>query len=72
MPPSAISARKSTAELIINTFNNEAVRPLWARKVAFVVVTALARLQVQRLREVRPDIGIFGDREEAIAWLLEE
>lgn len=63
---------QATAELIINTFNNEAVRPLWARKVAFVVVTALARLQVQRLREVRPDIGIFGDREEAIAWLLEE
>ncbi len=43
---------------------------LWARKVAFVVVTALAWLQVQRLREVRPDIGIFGDREEAIAQLL--
>ena len=61
---------QATAELIINTFNTDAVRPLWARKVAFVVVTALARLQVQRLREVRPDIGIFGDREEAIAWLL--
>lgn len=62
---------QATAELIINTFDNEAVRPLWARKVAFVVVTALARLQVQRLREVRPDIGIFDNRAGAIAWLLE-
>jgi hypothetical protein len=37
-----------------------------------VVSTALARLQVQRLKEVRADLGVFDDREAAIAWLMEE
>ena len=63
---------QETVELIKSTLDNPAVRALWARKVAFVVSTALARLQAQRLREVRADIGIFDARAEAIAWLMEE
>ncbi|MBB4100297.1 hypothetical protein [Sphingomonas kyeonggiensis] len=62
---------QETVELIKNTLDNPAVRAIWARKVAFVVSTALARMQAQRLREVRADIGIFDDRERAIAWLME-
>lgn len=62
---------QETVELIKNTLDNPAVRAIWARKVAFVVSTALARMQAQRLREVRADIGIFDDRESAIAWLME-
>jgi hypothetical protein len=62
---------QETVELIKHTLDNPAVRLLWARKIAFVVTTALAKLQVQRLREVRPDLGVFEDRESAIAWLME-
>lgn len=62
---------QETVELIKSTLDNPAVRQLWARKIAFVVSTALAKLQAQRLREVRPDIGIFEDRDAAIAWLME-
>jgi|GEM_PF-800560 len=62
---------QETVELIKNTLDNPAVRAIWARKIAFVVSTALARMQAQRLREVRADIGIFDDRESAIAWLME-
>ncbi|WP_448663212.1 hypothetical protein ACG3SL_00610 [Sphingomonas sp. CJ20] len=53
------------------SFLNPAVRPLWARKVAFATPSALGRLQLQRLLEVRPDFGIYADRESALAWLLE-
>jgi len=62
---------QETVELIKSTLDNPAVRQLWARKIAFVVSTALAKLQAQRLRDVRPDIGIFEDRDAAIAWLME-
>lgn len=62
----------ATVELLKQTFDNPQVRPLWARKVAFVTNTALARMQAQRLREVRPDLGVFDDRETAIAWLLQD
>lgn len=62
---------QETVELIKHTLDNPEVRKLWARKIAFVVSTALAKLQAQRLREVRADIGIFEDREAAIAWLME-
>ncbi|MFS2109325.1 hypothetical protein ACCC88_06545 [Sphingomonas sp. Sphisp140] len=62
---------QETVELIKNTLDNPAVRAIWARKIAFVVSTALARMQAQRLREVRADIGIFDDRDSAIAWLME-
>lgn len=60
----------ATIALLQHTWSNPAVRQLWARKVAFVVSTMLARMQAQRLREVREDIGIYDSREEAIAWLL--
>ncbi|RYE01793.1 MAG: hypothetical protein EOP61_10250 [Sphingomonadales bacterium] len=60
----------ATVELLQQTFANPTVRQLWARKVAFVVGTALTRMQARRLREVRPDIGIFDDRKSAIDWLL--
>jgi hypothetical protein len=62
---------QETVELIKHTLDNPEVRKLWARKIAFVVSTALAKLQAQRLREVRADIGIFEDRDAAIAWLME-
>ena len=61
----------ATIALLQHTWSNPAVRQLWARKVAFVVSTTLARMQAQRLREARADIGIYDSREEAIAWLLE-
>ena len=60
----------ATVELLKSTFANPAVRALWAKKVAFVVGTALARMQAQRLREVRPDIGVFDNRESAMAFLF--
>ena len=61
----------ATIALLQHTWSNPAVRSLWARKVAFVVSTMLARMQAQRLRDVREDIGIYDPREEAIAWLLQ-
>lgn len=60
----------ATIDLLQQTFDNPAVRAIWARKVAFVVKTATARMQVRRLQLVRPDFGLFEDREEAIAWLV--
>lgn len=61
----------ATVALLKSTWSNPAVKPLWARKVAFVVSTALATLQVQRLAEALPMLGIFDTRDEALAWLLE-
>ena len=61
----------ATINLLVRTFDNPAVRALWARKVAFVVTNATGRMQVKRLQKVRPDFGIYADRATAIAWLLE-
>ena len=61
----------ATINLVLRTFDNPAVRALWARKVAFVVTNATGRMQVKRLQKVRPDFGIFAKRDAAIAWLLE-
>lgn len=61
----------ATIDMLRQTFDNPAVRAIWARKVAFVVKTATARMQVKRLQQVRPDFGLFDDREAAIAWLME-
>ena len=61
----------ATIDLLLHTFDNPAVRALWARKVAFVVTNATGRMQVKRLQKVRPDFGIFAKRDAAIAWLLE-
>lgn len=60
----------ATVEQLRATLANPAVRQLWARKLAIVTSTALGRLQAQRVREVRPDIGLFDTREAALAWLL--
>lgn len=64
------SVPTATIDLLQRTFDNPAVRSLWARKVAFVVATATARMQVKRIQQVRPDIGVFANREAAIDWLL--
>lgn len=61
----------ATIDMMLYTFDHPAVRALWARKVAFVVTSATGRMQVKRLRKVRPDFGIYATREEAVAWLLE-
>jgi hypothetical protein len=60
---------RATIDQIARTLDNPAVRAIWARKVAFVVATATARLQVRRLQRVRPDIRMFDTRDDAIAWL---
>lgn len=60
----------ATLEHLCATLTNPAVRPLWARKLAIVTSTALGRLQAQRVKQVRPDIGLFDSREEALEWLL--
>lgn len=61
----------ATIDMLLQTFDNPAVRALWARKVAFVVTNATGRMQVKRLQKVRPDFGIFARRDAAIAWLME-
>ncbi|NML06931.1 hypothetical protein [Sphingomonas sp. G-3-2-10] len=60
----------ATVEQLRASLVNPEVRKLWARKLAIVTSTALGRMQAQRVREVRPDIGLFDTREEALAWLL--
>jgi len=60
----------TTMAMLGAIFADPDTRGLWARKVAFVTPSALARMQAQRLREVRPDIGLFEDRAAALAWLL--
>lgn len=61
---------QATLEQLRETFRNEAIKHLWARKLAIVTTTALGRMQAQRVKEVRGDLEIFGDRDAALAWLL--
>lgn len=61
---------QATLEQLRETFRNEAIRHLWARKLAIVTGTALGRMQAQRVKEVRPDIELFEDRKAALDWLL--
>lgn len=61
---------QATVEQLMATFRNEAIRYLWARRLAIVTRTALARRQAQRVKEVRPDIELFDSRDAALAWLL--
>lgn len=61
----------ATIDQMLQTLDHPAVRAIWARKVAFVVTTATARMQVKRLQQVRPDIAVFDTRDAAIAWLTE-
>ncbi|HEX8300597.1 hypothetical protein [Sphingomonas sp.] len=59
-----------TIELLQETFRNPAYRHLLAKRVAFVTPSALARLQLQRVRQDREDIAIFDKRGAALDWLL--
>lgn len=63
-------APAATIDVTKALFANPAVRPLWAKRVAYVVGSALGRMQAQRLRAARSDIGVFDNRDEALAWLL--
>lgn len=60
----------ATITQLQQTWVNSEVRTLWARKVAYVVGSALGKLQASRLREARADIAVFDDRAEALEWLL--
>ena len=66
----ALVAPPETVEALKQSFANPAVRPLWARKVAFCASSALVRMQLKRLQQVRADIGVFEDRASALKWLL--
>lgn len=60
----------ATITLLQQTWVNPEVRKLWARKVAYVVGTALIKLQVNRLREGMEHIGVFDNRDAALEWLF--
>lgn len=62
----------STIETLQHAFGEPEARELWARRVAYCTSSALARMQVARLRTVRPDIGIFANRASALSWLLSD
>lgn len=65
------SVPTATIDQTLRTLDHPAVREIWARKVAFVVTTATARMQVSRLQKLRPDIAMFDTRAAAVAWLVE-
>lgn len=65
-------ASGATIEAMQRAFADPAAQHLAARKVAFCTGSALARIQAQRLRTARSDIGVFATRKEALAWLLAE
>lgn len=66
-----ITLPSETVELIQMGFANPVYRSLWARKVAFVTSSMLLRMQIDRIRESRPDMRVFDDREAATDWLTE-
>ena len=49
-------------------FADEAMRPLWARRAAFVADSALLTMQIHRIR--RANMPVFSDPAVATAWLL--
>ena len=49
-------------------FTDPAMKPLQAKRVAFVTRSALLRLQLQLSQ--RDHMRVFADRKEATAWLL--
>lgn len=65
-------ATAASVDMLKSTFSNPAVRETWSRKMAVVASRALIRMQAQRVREARPDLEIFDNREAALAWLLRD
>jgi len=63
-------ATSASVDMIRDTFSNPVVRALWSRRLAVVAPTALIRMQAHRVREARPDLVVFDNREAALAWLL--
>ncbi|MES2336761.1 MAG: hypothetical protein V4537_01540 [Pseudomonadota bacterium] len=61
-----------TVAYIAASYAEPEIRPLWARRVAYCTPSALARMQVARLRSGRSDIAVHASREDALAWLLED
>lgn len=64
------AAPAAAVDMIKETFSNPVVRQLWSRRLAVVAPTAVIRMQAHRVREARPDLVVFNDRESALAWLL--
>ena len=57
-------------EAFARYFTDPQVAPLWARRVALVSTSPMVTLQMERVRKVRDTLRVFGDRREAMAWLL--
>lgn len=68
----AAPASRETVDLIRMGFANPTYRSIRARKVAFCTPSSLMRRQMERIREVRPDIGMFDTREAALEWLTSD
>jgi hypothetical protein len=60
-----------TIAAITAAFADPTFHPTRAQRVAFFSPSALARIQIQRLRGGREDIAVFADREAAVVWLLD-
>ena len=43
-----------------------------SRRMAFVIGSSLARMQVRRILAERPDAGVFENAHEAEAWLRQK
>jgi hypothetical protein len=61
---------QDTTDMVLRSLRVDAP-DLWARRLAFVVTTALTRRQARRIAEARPGASVFDDMDAARAWLLE-
>ncbi len=59
-----------TIEQIKDSFAEPGIEKIWARRVAICSPSDKVREQLGQLREVRPDFGVFAERNDALAWLL--